>query len=130
VAGIGKYRFPLPHFDYPPQVHDGRSVADISYYSQVVRDQHHPDPEPVTEVSEQGKDGGLDRHVERRNWLVGHNDLGFDGECPRDGDALALAPGKGGGVAVKGVGGQADQGHQLLATAFQRLAWGQAVEDE
>ena len=130
MAGIGKYLLPLPHFDDPPQVHDGGSVADISHDGQVVRDQHHPDPEPVAEVGEQGKDGGLDRHVERRNWLVGHDHLGFDGQGPGDGDALALAPGKGGGVAVEGVRGQADQGHQLLAAAFQRLALGQAVEDE
>jgi hypothetical protein len=94
VAGIGKYLLPLPHFDYPSQVHDRGSVADIPNDGQVVRDEHHPDPEAVPEVGEQGKDGGLYGHVERRNRLVGHDYLGLDRKSARDGDALALAPGK------------------------------------
>ena len=47
--------------------------------------------EPRLQVQQQVDDLGLDRDVERRDRLVGDEQLGLDGERAGDADALALA---------------------------------------
>ena len=45
----------------------------------------------MLEAGEEREDLGLDRDVECRDGLVAHEDLGVEGQRPRDRDALALA---------------------------------------
>ena len=52
------------------------------------------------EVLHQVEDLGLDGDVEGRDGLVGHDQLGIEGEGPGQADALALAAGELVGVAV------------------------------
>ena len=56
-----------------------------------MRDKQHRQCEPVADVGEQLQHLRLDRYVERRYRLIGHQQIGLERERPRDADALALA---------------------------------------
>jgi hypothetical protein len=60
------------------------------------------------QILQQVDDLRLDRHVERADRLVAHEEAGPDRERARDADALALAAGELVRVAGRRVGGQAD----------------------
>lgn len=124
MAGVGENLVLSPNFDDAPEVHYGGPVTDVAHCGQVVRDQHDPDPEPVPQVGEEGEDGRLHGNVERRDRLVGHDDLRFDGERPGYGYALALASREGRRVHVQSAVGQADQGHELPAAVLEGRAAG------
>ena len=82
-----------------------------------MRDEHVGEVELVLQVLEQVDDLGLDRHVERRDRLVGDDQLRAQRERPGDADALALAAGELVRVAVVVLGVEADQLQQLLDRA-------------
>ena len=68
----------------------------------------------LLQVLQQVDDLRLDRHVERGDRLVGHQQLGAQGERPGDADALALAAGELVRVAVVVLRVEADDLEQLL----------------
>src|SRR5262249_39051292 len=79
----------------------------------------------------------LDRDIERRDALIGHDDLRVEREGPRDADALALAAGEFVRIACHHLRIEADlleQGHDLVphlstppdAVLEQRLGYGAA----
>ena len=73
------------------QVHHAHAVADVLDHRQVVGDEQVGQAELAAQVQQQVEDLGLDRHVERRHRLVADHELGIQGECARDADALTLA---------------------------------------
>src|SRR3989304_5280387 len=75
----------------PPQVHDRDTVADGPDDGQVVGDEEVGQVKLRLEFSEERQDPELHRHVEPRGDLVEHDQIGFQGERPRDGNPLALA---------------------------------------
>ena len=65
-----------------------------SHHRQIVRDEQVGQPEPLLQVEQQVQDLRLDRDVERRDRLVGHDELGVQRQRAGDADALALAAGE------------------------------------
>ena len=72
-------------------------------------------PSRCAEVGEQVEHGRLHRDVERRDGLVGDQDLGLERERARDRDALALAARELARVGVERARRQADEVEQLAA---------------
>ena len=74
---------------------------------EVVRDEQERERQPILQLGEQVEHLGLDRHVERGDGLVEHDEVGLERERPRDPDALALAAGELVRVAGRVLGPQA-----------------------
>ena len=87
----------------------------------VVRDEEVGELELLLELLEQVDHLRLDRDVERRDRLVGDDEVWVDRERARQTDPLALTPGKLVWVAICRVGGQADR-LQEIAHAGRGLA--------
>ena len=83
-----------------------------------MRDEHVGQVELVLQVLEQVDDLRLDRDVQRRHRLVGHDQLGPQRERAGDADALALAAGELVRVAVVVLRVQPDQLQQVLHRAL------------
>ncbi|CAM5491577.1 hypothetical protein SCANM63S_02430 [Streptomyces canarius] len=99
----------------PSEVHHRDPVGDVPHDRQVVRDEEVGEVELALEPVEQVDDLRLDGDVERRDRLVGHDDLRAQRESAGDADALALAAGELVGVAVDVLGVEADDVQQFLA---------------
>ena len=80
--------------DDAAEIHDGDAVADVLDHGEIVRDEEVGEAEPRLEVDQQVEDLRLDRDVERRDRLVGDDQLRLERERARDADALALAAGE------------------------------------
>ena len=89
VDGVGR-----PELHDLAQVHDRDPVGDVADDAEVVGDEEVGEAELLLQVLEQVEDLGLDRDVERRDGLVGDDQLRVQGERPGDADALALAAGE------------------------------------
>ncbi len=76
--------------DDAAEVHHGHVVADVPHDGHVVGDEQHRQTEPLPQVGEQVEHRGLHRDVERRDGLVGDQDLGLERERAGDRDALPL----------------------------------------
>ena len=111
------------------EVHDRDVVADVAHHGKVVRDEDVREPELVLQVLEQVDDAGLDRHVERRDRLVEHQQLRVERQRPRDADALALTAGELVREPVHVFGVEPDERHQLL-DAIDLFALAQLVDLE
>ena len=88
------HRLGEPLLDDPPEVHDGDRVADVVDDAEVVGDEQQPGVALAGEADEEVGDLRLGRGVERRDRLVGDDDLRVGRQRPGDGDALALAAGE------------------------------------
>ena len=102
-----------PDLDHLAEVHDGDPVGDLADHREVVGDEHVGRAELVLEVLEQVDDLRLDRHVERRDGLVGDDQLRSQRERPGDADPLALAAGELVREAARVLGREADERQQL-----------------
>ena len=118
MAGELVQRVARADLDDLAEVHDGHAVAHVAHDRQVVGDEHDRQPELALHVAQQVQHLRLDRHVERRDGLVGDQQLRLQRERARHADALALAAGELVRVAVVVLGVQADHLHQLLHGAF------------
>jgi hypothetical protein len=85
---------------------------------QVVRDQHEREVVLALQVAQQVEDLCLDRDVERRDGLVGDDQLRLQRERARDADALTLAAGELVRVAVVVLGVEPHLLHQFLDRAL------------
>ena len=99
------------------QVHDPDGVGHVPDNRQVVGDHEEGQARALLQVLHQVEDLGLDRHVEGRDRLVGHDQLGLEGQGPGQPDALALAARELVGVAVHRLGAQADLLSRLTTRA-------------
>ena len=96
------------------EVHDRDAVRDLTNDREIMGDEQVGDPELLLEVLEQVEDLRLDRHVERGDRLVAHDQLGAQRNGPGDPDPLALAARELVRVAVVVLRVEADALHQLL----------------
>jgi hypothetical protein len=96
----------------------------VPHHGQVVGDDEVGEPELLLQVLQQVDDLRLHRHVERRDGLVGHDQLRVHRQRPRDADALALAAGELVRVLLQRRGGQADGVEQLDAAGPRPLLVG------
>src|SRR6266849_7486280 len=138
VTRRGKQRLGIRGLDDPPKIHHGDAVGDVFYDRKVVRNENVGEAKPVLKVAQQVQDLRTDRHIQRRYRLVADDQLRFDRQRPRNGDALALPAGKFVGIAAREARLQSDQPQQFLdalATArgwykiMQRQRFGQDLAD-
>ncbi|MNV69296.1 hypothetical protein D3C71_1622010 [compost metagenome] len=79
------------HFHHLAQVQHHHAVAQVLDHVQVVRDEEHRQAQALAQIGQQVDHLRLNRHVQRRQRLVGHDELGLHGQRARHADALALA---------------------------------------
>ena len=115
-------------FDDPPFLHHRDFVADLAGDAQIVGDEDHRHAGLPLDLVQQLQDLRLDRHVERRDRLVGDQQLRLEHQCPSDADALALPTGKFVRIAAEGAGIEPDMSQKRLRL-FTRLGIGRAVRD-
>ena len=97
-----------PELDDAAEIHHGDAVADMRDHADVVRHEQQGQPEFALQVVEQVEHLGADRHVERRDRLVGDDDLRRERQRARDAEALALAAGQFVRIAAAMLGVQPD----------------------
>ena len=85
-------RRPLLH--HAAEIHHDDTVAEMPNCRKVMADEQHRKAEPRPKVGEEGEDLGLDRHIERGDGLVCHEEVRFRRERARNADPLPLAPGE------------------------------------
>ncbi len=89
-------------------------------------DEQHRQVEALADLLEERQHLRLHRDVERRDRLVGDQELGLDRQRARDADPLALSAGELVRIAAERLRIHAHQGHQP-ARALERLRSGNAV---
>src|SRR5690242_16325197 len=72
----------------------------------------------VSQSFEQIKNLCLDGNIERRDWLVGNNEIRINRQRTRDPNALALPAGEFMWIALDEAPAQADRFHQVLHAAL------------
>ena len=113
------------------EVHDGDAVGDVLDDRKVVADEDVGDVVLALQAVEQVEDLGLDGHVECRDGLVAHDDLGAQGQGAGDVDALALAARELVGEAVDMLDVKADLLHEREHERVALLLVGhEAMHDE
>jgi hypothetical protein len=100
VGGPGEDRRGGALLDDASQVHDRHLVGHVAHHGKVVADEEVSEVVALLQVHHEVQHLGLDRDVEGRDRLVGHDQLRAGDQRPGDGDALALAAGKLVGVLV------------------------------
>ncbi len=86
-------------------------MRDVPHDAEIVRDEEIGEAQLRLQVGEEVEDLRLDRDVERRDRLVGDDELRREHERAGDRDALALAAGEHVRIATVVLGPQADLRH-------------------
>ena len=121
VYGMPRVRVELlvgGELDDLAEVHHRDPVAHVPHDRQVVRDEDQRQAQVALQLAQQVEDLRLDRDVERRDRLVGHDHLRLERERAGDADALALAARELVRIAVVVLGVEPDPVHQLLDRAL------------
>jgi len=115
--------------DDAAEVHDGDAVADVTDDGEVVCNKKIGESQALLEAAEEIEDLGLNGDVESGDGLIADDEVGFDGECASDTNALALAAAELVGVARGVFGGQADEVEEFVDSLSDTAA-GEAVDVE
>ncbi len=91
VPGIDVQCFAGRQLDDLPQIHYRHVIADVLHHRQIVRNEYVSEAELLLEILKQIEHLPLYGHIERRHWLVRDDQLGTQGEGPRNSDPLPLA---------------------------------------
>ena len=121
VAGLGEDLARRALSTTRPSPHHGDAVADLRRDAQIVGDEQHREAQPAADVGEQLQHLRLHRDVERRDRLVGDQQLGLHRQRAGDADALALAARELVRVAVRAPRGRARPAPSARAPARSRL---------
>nr|WP_245581798.1 hypothetical protein [Phyllobacterium phragmitis] len=84
----------LAHFLNLPVSHDKNPIAQFGYDAEIMRDKKHAHAALPDGFSQQVKNAGLYRDVERRGRLIGDKQPGAGCHCTGNDDPLALTAGK------------------------------------
>src|SRR5215831_1906721 len=76
--------------DDAAEVHHAHALCDVAYDREIVRDEKIRKPKAALEIPHQIQDLRLHRDVQRRRWLIAHEELRLAGERAGDRDALPL----------------------------------------
>src|SRR5579884_1161654 len=128
MGGMEIQLVPVGQLDHTAEVHHGHSVTDVAHDAQVVGDEQVRQLQLVLELFQQVDDLGLDRDVQGRDRLVGHDKGGVDRQGAGDANALALTARELVRVAVGEIGVKAAQAQQLLHARVLGFALGQLVD--
>ena len=77
--------------DDTPRIQNGDTIGDLPYRSEVMTDEHERQVMTLAQAAEQIEDLIPQRHIESRDRLVEHHDVGLGGKRPQDAQPLALA---------------------------------------
>ena len=97
--GIGMLRIAVElarvgQLDDAAEIHHRHAVGNVLHHGEIVGDEQIGQVELGLQILQQVDHLRLDRHVERGNRLVAHDELRLHRERARDHDALALAAGE------------------------------------
>ena len=109
--------------------HDGHPVGEMPHHAQVMRNEQIGQAMLGLQVGQQVQHLGLDRHVQRRHGLVGHDEARLQRQRARDGDALALPAGKLVRIAPRVIRLQADPRQQRQHARLAFLGAAKLVDD-
>jgi hypothetical protein len=118
------------HLGEPAQIHHRDPVADLPHHRQVVGDEQVGEVELPLQVGQQVEDLRPDGDVQGGDRLVTDDQLGPQRQRPGHADALALAAGELGRVAVVVLGVEPDQLHQLLHPASARRSGADPIDGQ
>jgi hypothetical protein len=113
MARMLEHALDLADLDDAAEVHHRDAVRDVTHDREIVRDEQIRDAELRLQILEQADHAGLNRHVERRHRLVEHDELRLHRERACDRDALPLTARELLGEAIRVIGIQADEVHDL-----------------
>ncbi|APZ55380.1 hypothetical protein Ga0080574_TMP5098 (plasmid) [Salipiger abyssi] len=116
-----------PDLDDPAEIHHRDAVADPLHHRHVVADEEIGEPALALQRHHQVDDLRLDRHVQRRNRLVGDHQRGIECQSAGNGDALALSARELVRKALCHLGFQPDIAQKPAHRLFQRGARGAAM---
>ena len=116
--------------DDAAEVHHGDAVGDVADDGEVVRDEDVGQVELLLQLDEQVQHLRLDRDVERRDGLVGDDELRLQDERARQADALPLPAAELVRVAVGSLGRHADALEHVVHDRVALLARDRAVDRE
>ena len=78
-------------FHHPPQVQDHHPVTQVLHHVQVMRNEQQGQPQLLAQADQQVDDLRLDRHVQRRQRLVGDDEAWLRSQRAGNAQALLLA---------------------------------------
>ena len=84
-------RFCRPLFHNSPEIHHRNAIAEPPHNRQIVGDKQNRQPHLFPQVHQQIDDLSLNRDVQRRDALIGHDQPRLHGQRSGNTDALALA---------------------------------------
>ena len=116
--------------DQLAQVHDADPLGHVLDHREVVRDHHVGQAVRGLQPLHQVEHLRPDRHVERADRLVGHDELRVQGERPGQADALPLTAGKLMRIALDRVPGQSHLAEQLEDAVLLRPLAAEALHGE
>lgn len=90
------------------QIQNGHAIGEMMHHCEIVADEEIRQRPLLLYRPQQVDDLALDRHVERRQRLVGDDQSWVGCERPGDRDSLPLAAGEFVWIAVQGIGGETD----------------------
>jgi len=130
VQGLVDEALRRTHFHDLTQVHDGDAAADVRHNADVMRDEDRREVKPLLQSAQDLEDLCLDRDVERRDGLIGDDQLRLARERPRNPDALSLAPAELMGEATCLGGIESDELQKLTHTLDDRALPAEASQSQ
>src|SRR5258708_34445579 len=106
-------------FDDAPFLHDDNGVANLRRNAQIMGDEQDTDLGYCTDILEQIENLSLNRNIERRHGLIGHQEIRTEGQSTGNAYALSLPSGKLMRIASHDIRSEADQSQE-----FTRLCRG------
>ena len=108
---MGKQSGRRTRLDRMAEIDHHHLIGDMFDHRQIMADEDIGQPEFLLDIGQQVQHLRTDRHIQRRNRLVEHQNFGPQHQSARNGDALALAARKHMRIAGRMFGAQADPFH-------------------
>ena len=121
VLRIFKDRSARPNFNDAAKIHDTDMMRHPFHHRHIMADEQVGQAQIFLQLHHQVQNLRLHRHIERRDRLIRHDQLGVDGQSAGDGHPLALPAGQLMRKAAHKVTGQADPVKDFRHPVVQRL---------
>jgi hypothetical protein len=118
VLRVGDQTLGWTGLDDAPEVHDHRSVTDVSDDCHVVGNKQEREAELFSQISEQIENRRLDRHIQGRDRLIRNQQLRLYRQGPCNADALTLTARQLSGIGVGHARAESHQVQELRAPAL------------
>ena len=101
------------------KAHHHDLMADMAHHGKVVRDEDQSQTDLILQIHQQVDDLRLNGHVQGRDRFIADDQLGRADDRTGDADTLGLPAGEFVGVALREIGGQADQAQGFYGAGVQ-----------